>query len=92
MPCRSDYDGYSDSRELDKATRVACELARVLRQMKPTTWKNTVSTTAQIWIERHDEADRKRLEQEAAEAERKRLAKQARSKLTPAEREALGIR
>jgi DNA-directed RNA polymerase specialized sigma subunit len=94
MPCRDDYvdDGYA--REAAESGRVACELAKVLREY-PQTWrkaKHSLSAATLAWIERHDEEDRQRELQEEQEKARKRIAKDAKAKLTPREREVLGIR
>ena len=53
--------------------------------------RNKMSRRLADWWEEHQEADRKREAEEKAEQERKRLVRQALSKLTTAERKALGL-
>jgi hypothetical protein len=95
MPC---YDGtgpggtsyYEDpltKRRLDVATRVACT---VLRKMNPEQLRSLDPETQRWWAS-HQAEDKKREAREQAQRERLVLKEKALSKLTPAERKALGI-
>ena len=50
------------------------------------------SLELQLWWKRHQKADAMREAAEHEQAERKRIAGEARNKLTPAERKALGVK
>ncbi len=94
MPCRSAYDDDADigerQRELDKATRVACELGKILSSI--TSFDHSeISVEAQQWLAKHAESDRRRLEAERLEKKRMRLRADVLKKLTPAERRLLGL-
>lgn len=95
MPCMdSGYDN-SYSEEYEKAARAACDLARIVREDFPQTWrkmKHNVSPQTLAWIEKHDEEDRKRIKREIEEAERNKQRKDAIAKLTDWEKQLLGIR
>jgi len=87
MPCSSEWPSDVDSqrlRDLDLATRVACELARHVSTSQ-------MSAEAKKWVEAHREADRRREERARLEAERALAKRKALAKLTPAERKALGL-
>jgi hypothetical protein len=93
MPCRDDYpiestvsqDTYDTVRaelsrikkRLDKATRVACELADVLTLPQV----SGVSKEAQTWIKEHREADAKRKREEEERERRDRAENERRVKL-----------
>lgn len=114
MPCRD--DGYDDGpsaamvaaakkykKEADDATRVACDMARVLRENFPAAWvkiSKRFQAETLAWVEKHDQEDAMRIAAEKIIAERKRMeAKKARlkksliatarAKLTPEELEAI---
>lgn len=95
MPCydsRDDLDRYESRRELDEVTRVACNLVQYLRKMKldPAVIKDLDKETRE-WVKEHDEMDKERLEQEAADKRRKDFKKKALKKLNYKERVALGL-
>ena len=90
MPCRSDYDGDSERalrKELERVTRVACELARTVDS---DVYLHLNKETRE-WIVQHERADRERLKREREEADRLLMRKKALKKLTPEERRLLGI-
>jgi hypothetical protein len=114
MPCRDDYpvestvsqDTYDTVRanlsvvkkRLDKATRVACELADKLTLPQV----STISKEAQAWIKEHREADAKRKREEEEQERRDRAENERRvklekdrktalNKLTKEERRVLGL-
>src|SRR5271167_3721450 len=116
MPCRDDYGpdtsevdnlnkinkGLRD--KLDLATRVACELEKVLLKtlLEPDDGFNVLSAEAKEWITKHREKDRKEAERVArearieakrkeAEAQTKTRKNAALAKLTPQERRELGL-
>jgi hypothetical protein len=92
MPCRDDYGPSTVSQEsydavqadlsrlkkrLDKATRVACELAELLTLPQV----SGVSKEAQAWIKEHREADAKRKREEEERDRRDRAENERRVKL-----------
>ena len=96
MPC---YDSRDDDKDwgeilerLDRATRVACELARYIREVvgQPLA-SSTISRDSRRWVQEHDVADRRRLAAEEKEKQRKHKKAQALSKLTSEERKLLGL-
>lgn len=93
MACRSgDSEDYAA--DANAATRAACEVVKALRRRAPAEWAMmlpTLSKATRAWIEEHKELDREREEEERAERKRKRLVREATAKLTPEEREALGL-
>lgn len=100
MPCSSElYPGEmaaNDARiarqRADEATVAACEMADVLRVHGLFA---RLSAPTRAWIEKHEEADRRRADSEAKQrAERKRregLRRGALGKLTAEEKKALGL-
>lgn len=93
MPCRGpDVEDCvaNYSREMDAATRVACELMKVLRLKRPN-WELGLTPTTKRWIARHDALDKKREQEESAARKLKQLKRSAIAKLTPEERRALDI-
>lgn len=98
MPC-SDYGRAATEVRirLDKATRAACEMARVIRYQSENNHEcsflfDSLTTRTQKWIKAHEKMDRERLKQEKLERRRKKLKKRALKKLSKKEIEALGIR
>lgn len=89
MPCRTDYDNDDSDVELELVTRVACELARIIKRHVPS-FGHLVSKETQRWVSKHEEADRRRLEREEKERNDKRLLKEALRKLTSEECRVLG--
>lgn len=88
MPCRSDYDEAPYlGRELERVTRVACELEKQNR-----TKLTSLSKETQDWITEHREKDRQRLEREAREHAAKASRAAALKKLSPEEKRLLGLR
>jgi hypothetical protein len=93
MPCRDDYPVESTvsqetydavradltriKKRLDKATRVACELADKLTLPQV----SDVSKEAQAWIKEHREADAKRKREEEERDRRDRAENERRVKL-----------
>jgi hypothetical protein len=91
MPCDS---GPSSSQwdvmhqKLDDATRTACELSKFLTAEQIM----QLSNGTVVWLDEHNRLDREKAEMEKKQAAKVALAAQAKDKLTPAEREALGLR
>jgi hypothetical protein len=71
MPCydpREREDREQIKKDLDSATRVACELSHFLRNyFFPFSWVSKVSNETRSWIEEHDKLDveRKKKERES---------------------------
>jgi hypothetical protein len=76
------------SAELDRLTRVCCDLRSVLRRGGR---ESDLTNETRKWIREHDKADRERLDQEGREGKRASLKKKALAKLNIDEREALGF-
>jgi hypothetical protein len=106
MPCNDGGPSYYTSSErlykmkarLDKATRAACEMARIIREYgealigdEGKDLFHKLSKETKKWIEKHDAMDAKRLKLEQEEKDRKRLKKQALCKLSKKEREVLDL-
>ena len=90
MPCSSGYTAEDETREvrreLERVTRVACELAHFAKK-----FKQGFSRETEAWMADHARLDRaRRLREQAAEEER-RIKNSALSKLTPKERKLLGV-
>lgn len=85
-PAPSDWDRMYA--RLNDSTRVARELAKLLTLEQ---LQNVSKPTAE-WLAEHFRLDSQRQRDEQKERDRINLASEARKKLTPAEREALGIR
>jgi DNA-binding PadR family transcriptional regulator len=90
MPCDGGY-GSSDydrlQRRLDRATRAACEMEKVL---KPKQYF-ALSESTQRWLERHRLEDKRRRQREADALQAKEDRKQALAKLTEHERFLLSL-
>ena len=100
MPCNSDWPRENDAatslrKELDSVTRVACELTSVLRDLTKnlkTSLPSLLTKEAQAWIADHDRVDKERKARELRAAKVKLEKELAKSKLTPRERELLGLK
>jgi hypothetical protein len=93
MPCsdsRNDYleEYQGERRRADTATRVACELARIIRSGGKF---SACSRDTLDWIHRHDEDDLRRLKQEAEEKRTQEEKQMALAKLTVKERKLLNV-
>jgi DNA-binding CsgD family transcriptional regulator len=90
MPCHDDRDDERERRayaELRIVNRVACDLARVLRNGG--TFEDTAVET-KAWVQAHDEYDASVEAQRLNAVARERLRVAAMAKLTPEERRILG--
>lgn len=91
MPCRdefADQDYYSElSNRLNKITKVACEILTTL----PAEQIDKFSTETKQWWEEHQRYDKLRIKREKAQQELEKVKQNAKAKLTPAERKALGL-
>jgi hypothetical protein len=85
-PAPSDWDRMHQ--RLDDATRVACELSKFLTPEQIL----SLSSGTVYWLDEHNRLDREKEVLEEKRRERVALAAKAKDKLTPAEREALGLR
>lgn len=102
MPCTDGGSPYPRMTEDEKdATPLACaalswlEYKGYIREfLNDASWIECglTQSRAETWWHDHKERDRKRREAEADATERRRLQKEAYSKLTPEERKALGLR
>lgn len=104
MPCMSyESDWASSSKvsevikikeEADKLARIACRAMAALEKLDPS--MKAMNKEAMTWWEKHKEADRKRMAEEAKvkakEKEKEKLRSAALSKLTPEEIKAFGIK
>ena len=97
MPCRCDYpedetlskkERKQNKRELDRLTRVSCDMRTILRRegLVPDLTQET-----RTWIKEHDKADAKRVIEEEARGVRQKVKQTALNKLTLEERRALGL-
>jgi hypothetical protein len=80
---------YGDTEKLDDATRLLCKWCKELPE--EFIYNGRVEGCRQLatWWDNHKEFDRKREEEEKAAKKKKQLRKQALSKLTKEERDAL---
>jgi hypothetical protein len=81
-------------REAAEATEAACELARILKREQPQIFaqiKPLLSRKTLKWLNEREAEERKQAENRRKEAKRRKLANHAKSKLSKAEREALGL-
>ena len=93
MPCRCDYmetpnEDQGLRREVDKATRAACDMRTILRR------HNLLGELTQEtlkWVHQHDKEDEKRIAEENAKGIREAARKRGLDKLTLEERRALGL-
>jgi hypothetical protein len=87
MPCDSGgYCGDSLRPELDKVTRLLCEVLGSLPSDRH------LSLEVRAWWEQHQAEDRRKAEAEQQEQERRTKARAALDKLTSEERALLGIK
>jgi hypothetical protein len=92
MPCSS--EGYPDnrlddcSRELNEATRAACDLRTILRRGGT---EEDLCAETRRWIAKHDDWDHRRIKEEERRGERQRVKQNALAKLTMDERRVLGL-
>jgi hypothetical protein len=85
MPCRGPDPDYGG--EINKLTAMLCACCEALDKAK-----KPIPDSAKFWWREHQRWDAERRAQEAAEQKRRQVAEQAKKKLTPAERQALGLR
>lgn len=87
MPCSSGIDeGAECRRELERVTRVACELASFAKR-----FKRGFSKETEAWMADHARLDRARRLREEAEQEERQIKNAALKKLTLKERKLLGV-
>jgi hypothetical protein len=90
MPCRSGITAEDEVKEilqeLERVTRVACELASFAKRFKQAFSKDT-----EVWMADHARLDRARRLREEAEREERRIKNGALRKLTSKERKLLGV-
>lgn len=79
---------YGNVEHLDADTRRLCA---ALKKLSPLRIKD-LSLRLQLWWERHQMADKKRVEEEESERERRALRASGLAKLTKEERMALGLK
>lgn len=96
MPCSSGYEPHNYD-ELERVTKIACELARMIRYESENNHECSylfanLSKKAQKWILAHEKLDKEREEREKTERRAKKLRRRALKKLSKKEIEALGIR
>jgi hypothetical protein len=88
--------GSCHKEELDRATALLCESCSGMNEEQQRViiydGRNPDARSLADWWDRHQESDRRRLAAEADEARRRELRTAALAKLSPEEREALGIR
>jgi len=86
---------YGEGVDLDVITRKLCSTLKKLnkKQINEIVYnaKDKNSRKLADWWEEHQEADKKRLAEEAAEKKEQKLKQKAISKLTTKERKALGV-
>ena len=88
-----DWNGYKKGvyNQGDLRARTDREVEKLCSRLKETD-VSTASPEMQIWWRDHQAADKKREEAEKAEAKKKTLRENALKKLTPKERNALGLK
>ena len=97
MPCRdwgsSGISYYEDTSRVDKLARIACELARAYeKRVGPIRDTNAdLSRETRDWWQTHKRQDEIRARREQEERARKQERKKILTKLTPAERKAIGV-
>lgn len=87
MPCAVDYR-YEDQRELQLVTRVACDLAKVLRS---TCRYDDLAPETKEWIRRHDVEDAANKAAEEAAKAWVAARRQVIERLDPEARRILGL-
>jgi hypothetical protein len=91
MPCQCDgYENVSESlrRDVDQATRAACDMRTILRKFG---LEHELCLETIEWIRRHDKADAARIEYERKNKVREQTKQRALDKLTMDERRVLGL-
>lgn len=92
MPCNCEGAEREENSKLRRlanaATRAACDLRTILRRGGT---EADLCEETRLWIARHDDWDRRRIEQEQAEGIRQRTKEAALAKLTLDERRVLGL-
>ena len=91
MPCMSETpeEGINRAnREINRLTRVCCDMRTVLRRMG---LEGELTVESRKWIAEHDDWDRRRVAMEEARGERERVRQRGLDKLTLDERRALGL-
>jgi hypothetical protein len=88
MPCQSDYldEDPRGRKEIDKLTRLLCTCCQFMERIN-----RVPNIEVWEWWEQHKKADEARRLSELKDAKRERLRQQALNRLTPDEREALGL-
>lgn len=91
MPCMDGGPGPSNDREYILVSQLLCYTMNCYRKGK--TWKKCLQENPklQAWVIEHDQADAEREQKEKAQRLAEQTRKQAIAKLTPEERNALGI-
>jgi len=96
MPCMSyDRSGYNDrewKNKTDKLARIACKAMTELVKQGKADFLILRDDEVREWWEQHQEADRKAREARERKAREAKIRKEALSKLTPEEKEILGIK
>ena len=96
MPCR-DYESDSRDSEIalkkqnDRLARIACAAMTELESQGKADFLLLKNDELRAWWGKHKEADRKRMEDEAAKAKLEAFKKAALDKLTDEERAVLGL-
>ena len=84
-------DYYGSSKDLDTLTQLLCTLCKELPNEVIYNGYDGGARKLADWWDEHQAADREKARKAGEEAEKERLVKQALSKLTPEEIEALGL-
>lgn len=83
-PSRDDYDRLKE--QVERLTRVACDLAKPAMKLKYAFSKET-----REWVREHEAADRARERRELSALRKRKRKREALAKLTDDEAEALGL-
>lgn len=90
MPCHTCNgplgSAYDYRAELDEATRVACNMRKILKRHG---LEGELDKEARCWVESHDRIDAQHEKEERERARRRKLKRQAESKLTQEELKAI---
>jgi len=94
MPCRSDdrYDCDSSKPELDKVTRLLCDVCKHLEKGHSASFIFNSPSELSTWWKKHQAEDQKREAVEKAEALKEQKKRDALNKLTDEEKKLLGIK
>lgn len=86
---------YGNVRRLDEATKILCECCRSLNETEIEAYiydaHNSLARELAAWFERHQEWDKRRVEEEKESRKKIMLKDRAIQKLTVEEREALSL-